>query len=183
MNLKKCVLIPIIALGATFALAAQPHGSVYFDGGVGFLPYLTYGSEVDTALAGYYSTSRLQLDFDVHLGERITRGIYIVGGYDGMADEIFQNGTFINQITSSLFSLGFRVYPLGKGLVLGVDAGLSILNGFDAFGYGVAGTVAWDFTPLGLNCEVGAKTIYIAYEDSSLPYMFAVMPFVAVLLG
>lgn len=182
MNLKKCISVLIIASGAAFTLAADAYSPTYFEGGVGFLPYLTYGSSVDTALAGYYSTSRLQLDLDVHLGKALTRGILIVGGYDGMADEIFQNGTFVNQITSSLFSLGLRIYPLVTGIVLGADAGLSILNGFDAAGYGLAGTIAWDFDLLGLNCEVGAKAIYLSFDSSYPSYMFSVMPFVAMLI-
>ena len=181
MTINKCFLIFVLALGSISSLAAQAYNPTYFEAGVGFLPYLTYGSSVDAALAGYYSTSRLQLDLDVHLGKPITRGILLVGGYDGMADEILQNGTLINQITSSLLSLGLRVYPLVTGLVFGADAGLSILSNFDAVGYGLAGTIAWDFSLLGLNCEVGAKAIYLSFGSSSPPYMFAVMPFVALL--
>jgi hypothetical protein len=182
MDLKKCFLVLIAALRAISTLAAETYDPTYFEAGVEFLPYLTYGNALDSSLSGYYSTYRLQLVLDVHLGKPITRGILLIGGYDGMADEIFQNGIFVNQITSSLFSLGLRVYPLVTGLVLGADAGISILNGFDAVGYGVAGTIAWDFSPLGLNCEVGAKTLYLSFGSSSPPYMFAVMPFVAMLI-
>ena len=182
MNLKKWFLILIAALMAIPSLTAETHDPTYFEAGVGLLPYLTYGNSFDSSLSGYYSTSRLQLDLDVHLGKPITRGILLVGGYDGMADEILQNGTLVGQIISSLVSIGLRIYPLVTGIVFGADAGISILNNFDDVGYGLAGTIAWDFSPLGLNCEVGAKTIYLSFGSSSPSYMFAVMPFVALLI-
>jgi hypothetical protein len=64
--------------------------SIYFQAGVGFYSYLTYGSAVDDSLS---SSSRFQLVFDAHLGWAITRSFYLVGGYDGVLDDIFTNGT------------------------------------------------------------------------------------------
>ncbi len=184
MRLKKCISIFIIALGAISSVSAQyfeHRSSTYFQLGVGFLPYLTYGSAVDSALASS-GASRFQIDVTAHLGWAIFRSFYLVGGYNGVLDEIIINGTYSNQISSSLFSLGFRLYPFVNGLVLGADAGVAELNGFVAWGYGFGGILAWDFTPFGLNLEVGARTIYLAFDYASPSYMFAVMPFIAVVV-
>ena len=184
LSLKKCISIFMFAFGAISSVTAQyfeHRSSLYFEAGVGFYPYLTYGSAVDAALSSS-STSRFQLGLDAHLGLAINRRLYIVGGYDGILDEIFENGTYDNRIGSSLFSVGIRTYPLGAGLVLGADAGVSELDGFVAWGYGFGGMVAWDFSPIGLNFEVGVRTIYLSFEYSNPSYLFAVMPFVAMVL-
>ena len=165
----------LFVFGATSPVIAQ---STYFEAGVGVFPYLTWGSIVDGELSGY-STSRLQLDLDIHLGKTITRNLYLVGGYDGVADELFLSGTFVNQISASLLSVGIRAYPFGKGLALGADAGFSLLNGFAAVGYGLAGSVAWDFSPLGLDFQVGASAIYLSFDYSNPSYVLGVMPFIA----
>ena len=183
-RLNKCISIFIFALGATSSLSAQffeQSSSMYFQAGVGFYPYLTYGSAADASLASS-GTSRFQLDWDVHLGWPITRSFYLVGGYDGVLDEISTSGTYSNQISSSLFSLGFRIYPFVHGLVLGADAGVSELDAFASWGYGFGGIVAWDFSPLGLNLEVGARTLYLDFNYPSPPYMFTVMPFIAIVV-
>ncbi len=179
--MRKCLLILILTLGATSALTAQSFGSTYFETGIGLFPYLTWGSVVDTEITGY-SSSRLQLDLDIHLGVAIARGLYFVGGYDGIADALFLSGTFVNQISASLLSAGIRAYPFVKGLVFGADAGLSLLNGFAALGYGLAASIAWDFSPLGLNLEVGASAIYLSFDYSNPSYVLGVMPFVAVVM-
>ncbi len=185
VSVKKCISILVIALAATASLSAQyfehPR-SLYFEAGVGFFPYLTYGSAVDASLKSA-GTSRFQLAVDAHAGWPLTRRLLVVGGYDGVLDEIFENGTYTNQISSSLFSLGFRIYPLGAGLVMGADAGLSELDGFVALGYGFAGTVAWDFSPLGLNVEVGARTLYLSFNYANPQSMFVVMPFICLVFG
>ena len=185
MRLTKGIAILAFALAATANLTAQyferPR-SFYLEAGIGFFPYLTYGSAVDASLRSP-GMSRFQLAVDAHAGWPLTRRFLVVGGYDGVLDEIFENGTFTNQISSSLFSLGFRIYPLGAGLVLGADAGLSELDGFVALGYGFGGTAAWDFSPLGLNVEVGAKTLYLNFNYESPQSMFVVMPFVCLVLG
>jgi hypothetical protein len=155
--------------------------SPYVEAGVGFFPFLTYGSAVDTALKSP-GMSRFQLDLDARVGWAIARRVFLVGGYDGVLDEIFENGTFSNQIASSLFSLGLRIYPLGEGLVLGADAGVSELDGFIAVGYGFGSTLAWDFSPLGLNVEVGARAIYLSFNYSNPSFVFAVMPFVCLVM-
>ncbi|MGA2611993.1 MAG: hypothetical protein ABSG38_00895 [Spirochaetia bacterium] len=93
-------------------------------------------------------------------------------------DEIFTSGTYSNQISSSLFSLGVRIYPFVNRLVIGADVGVSMVNGFTALGYGFGGIVAWDFSPFGLNFEVGARTLYLNFNFSSPSYMFAVMPII-----
>ena len=184
MSLNKCLFILIFALAATTTASAQffeHRSSLFLEAGIGFYPYLTYGSSVDATLASS-STSRFQVDLDAHLGWSITQSLFIVGGYEGILDEIFQNGTYDNQISSSLFSVGFRLYPLGTGLILGADGGLSELDGFVALGYGLGGSVAWDFSPIGLNLEVGVRTIYLGFNYSNPSYVFAVMPFVGLAL-
>ena len=108
--------------------------------------------------------------------------MYFVGGYDGMLDEIFTNGSWVNEINSGLFSLGFRLYPFGSGLVFGADAGVSQLDGFTAWGYGFGGTAAWDLSSIGLDLAVGLRAVYYSFEYSSPSFMFAAMPFVAVLM-
>lgn len=178
MSLRKCFFALLIALGSTSNLVAQyfeHSSSTYLQAGLGFYPYLTYGSAVDASLA---STSRFQLDLNVHLGWAITRSLYLAGGYDGVLDEIFTSGTYSNQISSSLFSLGVRIYPFVNRLVIGADVGVSMVNGFTALGYGFGGIVAWDFSPFGLNFEVGARTLYLNFNYSSPSYMFAVMPII-----
>ena len=178
LRISKWVSILIFIFGATSGVTAQ---STYFEAGVGFFPYLTWGSVVDNELSGY-STSRLQIDLDVHLGMAITRELYFVAGYDGVADELFLSGTFVNQISASLLSAGIRAYPFAKGLVLGADAGFSFLNGFVALGSGLAASIAWDFSPLGLNFEVGASAIYLSFDYSNPSFVLGVMPFVAVVM-
>ena len=182
MSLKKCFSALIFALATTCTLSAQYFerpSSFFLEAGVGFFPYLTYGSAVDSTLSGS-STSRFQLDLDARLGWAVARHLYVVGGYDGVLDEIFTNGTWVNEIGSGLISLGFRLYPLGSGLVLGADAGLSQLDGFVALGYGFGATLAWHFSSIGV--EVGARTLYLSFQYSSPSYMFAVMPFVALVM-
>ena len=184
VNLKQCLSILIFALVTASSANAQyfeQRSSTYFQVGVGFYPYLTYGSAVDSTLAGS-GASRFQLDASVHLGWAIVRSLYLVGGYDGVLDEIFTNGSYSDQISSSLFSLGVRLYPFDKGLVFGADAGVSEFNGFSAWGYGFGGVLAWDFTLFGLNVEAGARTIYLNFDYATPPYMFTVMPFVAIVV-
>jgi hypothetical protein len=178
MRQSSVICILVFALQAAASLNAQSLGSNYFEAGLGFFPYLTWGSTVDSQLSSL-STSRLQLGLHVHLGKMIARNLYIVGGYDTVADEVLQNGAFVSQISASLISAGVRLYPLEKGLVLGADAGLSLLDGFVALGYGVAAIVAWDFSLLGLNFEVGARTTYLSFDYASPAYSFGVAPFVA----
>jgi hypothetical protein len=181
VTLKQCLPILIFALVATSSLSAQyfEHpSSTYFQVGLGFYPYLTYGSAVDSTLASS-GASRFQLDINVHMGWAITPSLYLVGGYDGVLDEIFTNGSYSNQISSSLFSLGFRLYPFVSGLVFGADAGVSEFNSFSAWGYGFGGILAWDFTLFGLKLEIGARTIYLNFDSATPPYMFTVMPFIA----
>ncbi len=184
MSLKKCFSALLFALAATSTLSAQyfeQPRSFFLEAGVGFFPYLTYGPTVDSTLSGS-STSRFQLDLDARLGWAITRRLYVVGGYDDVLDEIFTNGTWVNEISSGLISLGFRLYPFGSGLILGADAGLSQLDGFVALGYGFGGTIAWDLSSLGLNVEVGARTLYFSFQYTSPSHLFAVIPFVALVM-
>ena len=184
LSFKQGFVVLAFVFGTVASLSAQyfdSYSSTYLQAGVGFYPYITYGSTVDAALASA-STTRFQLNFDAHFGWAIARFLYLVGGYDGVLDEIFTNGTFSNQISTSLISLGFRLYPFGHGLAFGADGGVSELDGFLAWGYGFGGLVAWDFSPFGINMEVGAKTLYCSFGDANPSYMFAVMPFVALVL-
>ncbi len=184
MSLKKCFSALLFALATTSTLSAQYFenpSSFYLEAGIGFFPYLTYGPAVDSTLSGS-STSRFQLDLDAHLGWSVAGRLYVIGGYDGVLDEIFTNGIWVNEISSGLISLGFRLYPFGSGLILAADAGLSQLDEFVALGYGFGGTLAWDFSPMGLNLEVGARTIYLSFNYGSPSYMLAVMPFICLVM-
>ena len=163
VRVKACFLTLVVALQAATVSHAQYFerpSSFFLEAGVGFYPFLTYGRATDAALSGS-SMSRFQLDLDGRVGWAIARRVYLTAGYDGVLDEIFTNGTWVNEITSGLISAGFRLYPFGPGLTVETDAGVSQLDGFVAVGYGFGATLAWDFSSLGLNAEIGARFVFL----------------------
>ena len=182
MSLVRATFLFVFAVAVAcqaFAQYFEQPSSFFLEAGLGFFPYLTYGSALDAALSSS-STSRFQVDLEGRFGWAIAPRLYAVGGYDAVMDDFFNNGTWANEINSGLISLGFRFYPFRSGLFLEMDGGVSQLDGFTAWGYGVEGVLAWDFSPLGLNLEAGAKSVYLSFQSSNPSFIFAAMPFVAI---
>jgi hypothetical protein len=194
-SMKKNFCILALALFVTAAWAEyspieDQRGFLFEIGGGGF-SFTKYGSAADSALSRYASfaaADRIKVYVDIRLGWAISQNLYLVGSVDGFGDAFFAGTESLDQLNSVLYSVGVRYYPFVTGLVLGADAGASVLTvtsnatgvGSTPLSAGIGLTLAWDFggTPKGVTAEIGMRAIYLAVNNPVIASMFGATPFV-----
>jgi hypothetical protein len=162
---------------------------IYIDAGLGFggIRYLV--GDTKTIADGFNKSAdtRMTLDLSmITIGGALGDNVYLVLSVAGVGDAYFDSEENQNQITTAVYGLGIRCYPLPgkKHLQLGLDLGTSAVqvtsdqkpntsDDTSDFGFSQRVSLGWDFdsTMTGLALMAGGNVMLNIIEgETSVSY-------------
>ena len=172
MKSKIILLTLLILCASAFSLNAQEKRGFLLGVSLGYaIP--TYNDPLGYAMDIVESDpliDRLALGLGLEIGYAVTLKTYIILGFDGVGDRLYDSYDWIQE-NSYLFFAGIKVYPLGTGLTFSLKGGASRMvemtsetNPLATFlGYGFGATLGYDFdkTRRGFTAEIGVGYNYL----------------------
>lgn len=172
---KKVLLLSLFLITITASLSAQDFQQRrgFMFGGYLSWARPTYNHPLGTALDLIESDpyiDRLRVGLGIELGYAVFQNIYVIIGVDGVGDRLFDSMDWIQE-NSYLYYTGVKVYPFHTGLNFEAKIGVSLLadtsnmytTEFTEPGYGVGGTIGYDFgrRSRGFSAEIGVGYNYL----------------------
>ena len=170
------VALVLFGMGAVQYASAEQKRGFLFELGMG-ATRLSYGTETDTYFASVeiYGFQRTSLLLNLDLGWYIAGNSYFLLSLSGTGDRFDDSYGHYMQLNAYLMGPGVKYYPFGKGLSLGVCAGLSKVvvvsnvgvSAVSPAGYGLRLSAAYDLVNryTGFGVDLGVSASYKHIQD------------------
>jgi hypothetical protein len=191
-NMKVVLCLFVFAAVPPVVSAQERARGLYIDVGFGFGGIRYLGGDIKTIVDGFNKSADTQFTLDLTMltiGGALRDTVYLVGTIAGVGDAYFDSEDNHNQITTAMYGLGIRYYPLPskKHLQLGLGLGASgIQTTYDRksdapdtsedtsdIGFSERVSIGWDFdsTMTGLTAMIGGNVMLNIIEgETSVSY-------------